>query len=63
MNGEGAFIFNNGERYEGTFTANMKQGNGNYYYINGDIFKGTFAKGQIVNGKMYFINRDEYYIG
>ncbi len=40
FHGDGIFIHKNGQRYEGQFKKNKKNGQGMYYYLNGNIFKG-----------------------
>ena len=38
MNGQGMYIFANGERYEGLFKNSKKECEGKYLFLNGDIY-------------------------
>jgi radial spoke head protein 1 len=37
--GNGTFIWHDGEKYEGSFKADKRDGFGIYYYANKDIYK------------------------
>ena len=54
-------IYNNGDRYEGEFKINSREGKGIYYYNDGDIFEGEYKNG-ITEGKgvYYYKNGDRH---
>lgn len=43
FNGEGVYIYSNGERYEGKIVNGKKHGFGTYYYANGNIYEGEWS--------------------
>ncbi|MHC1689596.1 MAG: hypothetical protein AB9833_02080 [Bacteroidales bacterium] len=44
--GQGQFVWKNGDKYEGTFTNGQITGKGTFYYANGDmIYEGDFVNG------------------
>lgn len=48
--GKGIFYFNNGDKYEGTFKANLKDF-GTYTFSNGYTYTGTFYNDDFYNGR------------
>lgn len=60
-NGNGIYVFKNGDRYEGDFKNGLKHGQGNYTAHNGDSYQGTYKDGlrhgcgnyQWANGAFY----------
>ena len=55
--------YENGDRYEGYFKEDKKEGFGKYYYNNGNIYEGEF-KNDIVEGKGIFnFNDGSKYVG
>lgn len=44
-NGQGAYRYADGSRYEGAFLAGRPHGRGVFYYPNGDVYTGQFAYG------------------
>jgi hypothetical protein len=38
----GFYYFNNGDRYEGDWINNVKEGKGKCYYVNGDVYEGEY---------------------
>jgi hypothetical protein len=41
-NGKMNITYDNGDKYDGEFVENVKEGKGIYYYNNGDVYKGEF---------------------
>jgi hypothetical protein len=59
--GFGKIIFKNGDRFEGTFKRDKREGNGTMYYINGDKYVGNFKDDRKEGkGNIYYFNGDEY---
>ncbi|MFN0203701.1 MAG: hypothetical protein ACKVTZ_19395 [Bacteroidia bacterium] len=45
-NGEGSFLFESGDKYEGEFKGELFEGKGVYHAANGTHYKGTFKEGK-----------------
>ena len=57
----GKMIYNNGDKFEGEFKNEIKEGKGKMIYKNGDIYEGEFKNDKREgNGKMNYKNRDIY---
>jgi len=52
-NGQGTFIFNSGDKYEGEFQSGFRHGMGTYLWEDGKQYKGIFKNGNI-HGKGIF---------
>lgn len=60
-NGNGRFLYANGDRYLGEFKDSVSHGRGAYYFHNGDLYKGQFKKGERHGfGNMTWKNGDKY---
>lgn len=44
--GEGSYLWQSGDRYDGVFRNGQIQGKGTFTAANGDVYEGAFAKGQ-----------------
>ena len=44
-------IYNNGDKYEGEFKNDKREGKGKIIYNNGDIYEGEFKNNEIIKGK------------
>lgn len=57
----GTFHYMNGEKYEGDWKEDWKEGVGKWYYTNGSYFDGEW-RGDNINGKgtCYYINGNKY---
>ena len=51
---------NNFMRYEGSFSKGMFSGRGKLVYKIGDSFEGIFENSEIREGKLSYVNGDEY---
>ena len=59
--GQGTYIFSNGDRYEGKFLNDHFSGYGKLYFSNGDVYEGDFKESKrsgigfqkFYNGKIY----------
>ena len=61
MSGHGVLINEKGDRYEGRFSSDLKEGQGNESYMNGDSYEGEFKKGKRHgNGVYYWKSGDRY---
>lgn len=59
--GEGTYIYQNGERYKGQFNKGKKEGQGKYYYLIGAEYNGTWVNDQREGfGKFRYQNGDVY---
>lgn len=60
-NGNGRFLYANGDRYLGEFKNSVSHGRGAYYFNNGDLYKGQFKNGERHGfGNMTWKNGDKY---
>lgn len=46
QNGEGTFLFKNGQRYVGSFQRAEPAGEGTLFYVNGERYRGQFVNGK-----------------
>ncbi len=51
--GEGTYVWDNGDRYEGRFAADRPDGRGRYQFANGDSYEGEVRQGVIVGRGSY----------
>ena len=51
--GFGIFQVSDGDRYEGLWVSNKKEGKGRYIWNNNDLFEGEFNDDTISKGKFY----------
>ena len=56
--GYGVIYYNNGDRYEGNFSNNVKNGEGTYYYKSGMSWTGHFDDDKM-NGEGIFAKGDK----
>jgi hypothetical protein len=60
-NGFGTWIYDTGDKYEGSWVNKKMHGAGTYYYKNGDIYKGDFRNDKLEGtGNCTFKNGDKY---
>eukprot|EP00826_Nyctotherus_ovalis_P020286 TRINITY_DN1635_c0_g10_i1.p1 TRINITY_DN1635_c0_g10~~TRINITY_DN1635_c0_g10_i1.p1 ORF type:complete len:527 (+),score=113.99 TRINITY_DN1635_c0_g10_i1:200-1780(+) len=53
--------YESGDKYEGEYKNNKKNGKGTYYYTNGDRYEGEWINGkQCGTGVLYYANGDKY---
>ena len=50
--GGGKFYYTNGDRYEGFFVQDIRQGKGSLFFHDGGDFEGTFKNDEIYDGKL-----------
>ena len=63
-NGQGVFIYENGDRYEGNFLNSDKSGHGRYTFHDGSLYDGNFhADERNGIGSMIFSNGDRLGMG
>ena len=61
INGEGVFIFENKDRYQGSFQDKRPHGRGKYAYANGSLYVGNFDQGKKEGyGDFSWTNGDRY---
>lgn len=61
--GNGTYLFENGDRYNGSWKKGVANGYGVYEFVNGDVYKGSF-KGGLMDGRgTYRYSNDDKYIG
>lgn len=59
--GNGKFIFKNGDMYNGLWVKGLMQGQGTYTWKNGDTYKGAFEDGMMEGrGTLKYKNGDRY---
>ena len=61
--GNGTFLFENGDQYSGSWTKGLSQGYGVYEFANGDIYKGNWMLGKMEGRGTYVYNNGDKYIG
>ena len=62
-NGKMAINYNNGDKYEGEFVNNVKEGKGIYLYENGDKYEGDFVQDKKEGYGVYYYKSGEKYEG
>lgn len=62
-NGLGTMVFENGNRYEGSFQAGKFDGNGLFKFINGDVYTGEFKAGLFSGKGAYTFDNGDKYVG
>ena len=62
-NGKMSITYDNGDKYEGDFVDNVKEGKGVYYYINGDKYEGEFFEDEKDGYGVYYYKNGEKYEG
>jgi len=60
MEGNGTYIFDNGNRYEGEFLDGMFHGKGVIYFKGAGKFEATWDHGKVVTGNYTFSDDLEY---
>lgn len=61
FNGNGKFVFKNGDSYNGAWLKGKMDGQGTYTWKNGDVYKGAFLEGEMEGrGTMTWRNGDRY---
>lgn len=61
--GNGTYIFENGDKYNGSWKKGVMVGYGVYEFVNGDVYKGAW-KGGLMHGRgTYRYNNGDKYIG
>ena len=63
QNGEGTWIYANGDKYTGSFYAGKKEGEGIYTYSNGDKYVGDFEDGKQNGEGTYTYANGDIYVG
>lgn len=63
FDGNGSFLFENGDDYKGLWKKGYMHGNGTYYFQNGDEYKGSFRNGKMTGRGMYKYSDGSKYIG
>jgi hypothetical protein len=59
--GEGEYVFDNGDRFVGSFQGGLMHGTGRLFYANGDRYEGEFQSGlRWGKGSYFFANGDRY---
>ncbi|MDF1548762.1 MAG: caspase family protein, partial [Bacteroidales bacterium] len=62
-NGYGAWVYKNGDKYEGTWVNKQMHGNGTYLYANGDIYKGDFKNNKLEGTGTFVSHSGDKYVG
>lgn len=63
INGQGTFVYSNGDQYIGNFLNGKKHGKGKYFASNGDRYEGAFSGGMFEGYGIYFFNSGKKYEG
>lgn len=59
--GEGAYTWDNGDYYIGSWENGIRTGKGKFIWVNGDVYEGDFVEGERTGkGKLVFSNGDVY---
>jgi uncharacterized caspase-like protein len=61
--GEGTYVWENGDRYQGRFTADRPDGRGKYSFANGDAYEGEVQGGVIVGRGTYASKNGDVFDG
>jgi hypothetical protein len=60
-NGYGTWVYDNGDKYEGSWVNKKMHGAGTYYYKNGDLYKGDFRDNKLEGtGTFTSVKGDKY---
>ena len=62
-NGKMNVTYDNGDKYEGDFVDNVKEGKGIYYFSNGDKYEGEFFEDEKDGYGIYYYKNGEKYEG
>ena len=63
FDGNGTYLFENGDQYNGQWKKGIMQGYGVYEFANGDVYKGAFKKGLMEGRGTYTYSNGDKYIG
>ena len=61
--GNGTYLFENGDLYNGLWRKGVMLGYGVYEFTNGDVYKGAWKDGQMSGRGTYTYNNGDKYIG
>lgn len=61
--GNGTFLFENGDTYNGQWKKGLSEGYGVYEFTNGDIYKGAWKAGKMEGRGTYTYANGDKYIG
>lgn len=61
--GHGVYVWDNGDRYEGTFAGDRPDGKGAYKFANGDAYEGEVKQGVIVGRGIYVARNGDTFEG
>lgn len=61
--GTGAFVYDNGDRYTGSFKGGLRDGNGIMEYTNGDRYEGSYVADQRNGRGTYTYKNGDVYAG
>lgn len=61
--GNGSYLFENGDLYNGSWKKGIPNGYGVYEFVNGDVYKGNFTKGLMDGRGTYKYANGDKYIG
>ncbi|MFC2176764.1 hypothetical protein ACFLR1_07350, partial [Bacteroidota bacterium] len=61
--GNGSYLFENGDLYNGLWKKGIMNGYGVYEYVNGDIYKGAWKDGFMSGRGTYSYNNGNKYVG
>jgi hypothetical protein len=61
--GEGTYVWDNGDRYQGHFSADRPDGRGKYQFANGDAYEGEVLGGVIVGRGTYASKNGDVFEG
>ncbi len=63
MNGQGTYIWNNGDKYTGDWTDGAITGYGTYIFANGDKYSGEWVKGIKTGQGIYVLSDGSSFVG
>ena len=61
--GNGTYLFENGDLFNGSWKKGVMEGYGVYEFTNGDVYKGAWKDGQMEGRGTYTYNNGDKYIG
>lgn len=61
--GNGTYLFENGDQYKGQWKKGLPFGYGVYEFTSGDVYKGAWKDGQMEGRGTYTYNNGDKYIG